>query len=44
MLSINVKVVLSNRKEIFNWQIHPVTGNLSLSEFFCLLATGKISP
>ncbi|CAG8554670.1 14091_t:CDS:2 [Racocetra fulgida] len=41
---VSVKVVLSDRKEILNWQIYPVIGNPSLYEFFRLLATGKISP
>ena len=44
MPSISVKVVLSDRKEILRWQIHPVAGNPSLHEFFRLLATGEISP
>jgi hypothetical protein len=44
MPSASVKVVLSDRKELLNWQIHPVVGNPSLYEFFHLLATGKISP
>ncbi|CAG8531760.1 17157_t:CDS:2, partial [Dentiscutata erythropus] len=44
MPSVSVKVVLSDRKEILNWQIHPVIGNPSLCKFFHLLATGEISP
>ena len=44
MPSVSVKVVLSDRKEILNWQIHPVSGNPSLYEFFRLLSIGEISP
>ena len=44
MPSVSVKVVLSDRKEVLKWQIHPVTGNPSLSEYFHLLANGLISP
>jgi hypothetical protein len=44
MPSVSVKVVLSDRKEILNWQIHPVADNPSLYEFFHLLAIGQISP
>ena len=44
MPSASVKVILSSRKEVLKWQIHPVIGNPSLSEFFRLLATGQISP
>ncbi|CAB5374251.1 unnamed protein product [Rhizophagus irregularis] len=44
MPSISVKVILSNRKEVLKWQIHPIIGNPSLSEFFHSLAIGQISP
>jgi len=44
MPSISIKVVLSDRKGIHNWQIHPVSNNLSLYEFLCLLSIGKILP
>jgi len=44
MPSVSIKVILSDRKEILNWQIHPVNENPSLNEFFHLLATGQISP
>ncbi|RIA84335.1 hypothetical protein C1645_832418 [Glomus cerebriforme] len=44
MSSVSIKVILSDRKEVLKWQIHPVTKNISLYNFFCLLVTGKISP
>src|SRR5437016_3484434 len=45
MPSVSVKVVLSDRKEILKWQIHPVIDkNLSLYDFYRSLATGQISP
>ncbi|GES77225.1 hypothetical protein GLOIN_2v1779246 [Rhizophagus clarus] len=44
MPSISVKVILNNRKEVLRWQIHPIIGNPSLSEFFHSLAIGQISP
>ena len=44
MPSVSVKVVLSDRKEILNWQIHPVSDNPSLYEFFRLLSIGEILP
>ncbi|GES98577.1 hypothetical protein GLOIN_2v1779246 [Rhizophagus clarus] len=44
MPSISVKVILSNRKEVLRWQIHPIIENPSLSEFFHSLAIGQILP
>ena len=44
MPSVSVKVILSDRKEVLKWEIHPVIGNPLLCEFFHLLATGQISP
>ena len=44
MLYISVKVILSDRKEILNWQIHPIVDNPSLCEFFRLLVSKEISP
>ncbi|CAB4431161.1 unnamed protein product [Rhizophagus irregularis] len=44
MPSISVKVVLSDRKKLLKWQIHPVIGNPSLCEFFHSLAIGQVSP
>ena len=44
MPSVSVKVILSDRKEVLKWQIHPVIENPSLYDFFCLLATGQILP
>src|ERR1700722_16857078 len=44
MPSVSVKVVLSDRKEVLKWQIHPVIRNPSLHEFYCSLANGQVSP
>ena len=44
MPSASIKVILSNKKKIVKWQIHPVIGNPSLSRFFYLLANEEISP
>src|SRR3954471_20730068 len=44
MPSVSVKVILSDRKEILKWQIHPVIQNSSLYDFFRSLATGQVSP
>ena len=42
MPSISVKVILSNKKEILNWQIYFITSNFLLYEFFHLLVTEEI--
>ncbi|GES80328.1 hypothetical protein GLOIN_2v1779246 [Rhizophagus clarus] len=42
MPSISIKVILSNRKEVLRWQIHPIIGNPLLSEFFHSLVIGQI--
>ncbi|PKC67126.1 hypothetical protein RhiirA1_458799 [Rhizophagus irregularis] len=38
MPSLSIMIILSDRKELLKWQIHPIIRNLSLCEFFYSLA------
>ncbi|PKB93747.1 hypothetical protein RhiirA5_440427 [Rhizophagus irregularis] len=38
MPSVSIMIILSDRKELLKWQIHPIIRNLSLCEFFYSLA------